>query len=46
MVFWLVGKNCIVKNEDGIVFPESRYVNWNPVSGYTEIPNVLHYALF
>ena len=26
-IFWVGGKNCIVKNENCIVFPESRYVN-------------------
>ena len=30
MIFWVGGKNCIVKNEKYIVFPESRYVNSNP----------------
>ena len=31
MTFRLGGKNCVVKNEKWIVFPESRYVNSNPV---------------
>ena len=30
MIFWVVGKNCIVKNEKCIVFPESWYINLNP----------------
>ena len=30
VIFWVGGKNCIVRNEKCIVFPESRYVNSNP----------------
>ena len=30
MILWVGGKNCIVKNEKCIVFPESQYVNSNP----------------
>ena len=30
VIFWVGGKNCIVKNGKFIVFPESRYVNSNP----------------
>ena len=30
VIFRLGGKNCVVKNEKWIVFPESRYVNSNP----------------
>ena len=29
MIFWLGRKNCVVKNEKWIVFPESWYVNSN-----------------
>ena len=32
VIFWVGGKNCIVKNEKCIVFLESRYVNSNPVN--------------
>ena len=31
MIFRLGGKNCIVKNEIWIKFPEPQYVNSNPV---------------
>ena len=31
MIFRLGGKNCIVKNEKWIEFPEPQYVNSNPV---------------
>ena len=31
MIFRLGGKNCIVKNEKWIKFPEPQYVNSNPV---------------
>ena len=31
MIFRRSGKNCVVKNEKWIAFPESRYVNSNPV---------------
>ena len=27
VIFWVGGKNCILKNEICIVFPELRYVN-------------------
>ena len=30
MIFWVCGRNCIVKNEKYIVFSESWYVNSNP----------------
>ena len=30
VIFWVGGKNCVVKNEKCIVFLESRYVNSNP----------------
>ena len=30
VIFWVGGKNCIVKSEKCIVFPESWYVNSNP----------------
>ena len=30
-IFWVGGKNCIVKNEKRIVFLKSRYVNSNSV---------------
>ena len=31
VIFGVVGKNCIVKNEKYIVFPKSKYVNLNIV---------------
>ena len=34
MIFWIGWKNCIVKNEKCIVFPESRYINPNPDLDY------------
>ena len=33
IIFWLGGKICIVKIERWFIFPESRYVNSNPVDG-------------
>ena len=44
LVFCLAVKNCIVKNENYIVFPE--YVNSNPVTRYSEILTILHYVFF
>ena len=32
MIFWVGGKNCILKNEKCIKFLESQYVNLNPES--------------
>ena len=31
VIFWVGGKNCIVKNKKCIAFPKSRYINLNPV---------------
>ena len=30
VIFREGGRNCIVKNEKCIIFPESRHANWNP----------------
>ena len=30
-ILWLGGKNCVVKNKKQIIFPESQFVNLNPV---------------
>ena len=32
VVFRIGGKNCIVKNKKWMTFPESRYINSNPVT--------------
>ena len=31
LIFWLVSKNCSLKNEECVAFPESRYINSNPI---------------
>ena len=30
MIFWVAGKNCIIKNKKCIIFSESQYLNMNP----------------
>ena len=32
VVFRIGGKNCIMKNKKWMTFPESRYINSNPVT--------------
>ena len=34
VIFWVDGKNCIMKNEKCIAFPKSWYVNSNPVLSF------------
>ena len=37
MIFCLGKKKCVVKNKKWIEFPESRYVNSNPVSAVSQV---------
>ena len=41
MIFWVSGKNCIVKNKNCIVFPESLYVNLYPAYIIAHDENVM-----
>ena len=41
MIFKVGGKNCNMKNGKWIKFPESRYVNSNPVC-HCRMPKIMH----
>ena len=41
MIFWVSGKNCIVKNKNCIVSPESLYVNLYPAYIMAHDENVM-----